>query len=161
MTVRTDVLIDWAVSPRLITVEAPSVNITVQDLVDTLRSLESELSALNDKKILKATGKDKLGGSRFVGITATLQDAQLTFESRSGPTFYTCTVTDGNLVAVDDVDGIIDAIAPSDYTWVRQELDVSPGLVGVMDLESGPSIMIKFKDGAGVVRTGRVAVLEE
>lgn len=146
MTVRTDLVIDWTVSPRLIMVEAPSVTITVQDLVDTLRDLESELEAMNDKRILGATGKDALGGSRFVGITATLQDAQLTFEARAGPTFATCTVTDGNLVAVDDVGSIIDAIAPSDYTWVRQELDVSPGLIesGVSGLTAEESAALTF-----------------
>ena len=39
MTIRTDLTIDWASSPRIATVLSPSTEITMQDLVDTCRIL--------------------------------------------------------------------------------------------------------------------------
>ena len=41
MAIRNDVTVDWSVYPRIITVLAPSTEITMQDMLDTLRELES------------------------------------------------------------------------------------------------------------------------
>jgi len=43
MVVRSDLTFNWASSPRLITVQSPSTEITIQDLVDTCRNEEQKL----------------------------------------------------------------------------------------------------------------------
>ena len=96
MTIRTDVQVNWQLSPRLIIVDAPSVEITIQDLVDTARHLEAEIGNIEDDPIISAAGKESLGGGVTVGITATLQNSQLYFESRDTPLDNTKTVSTGN-----------------------------------------------------------------
>jgi len=101
MASRTDVTIDWSVSPRIITVADPSTSITVQDLVDTCRNLEDELpEGMSYDHIIDAAGKEALGGGVQVGITATLRNALLEFEARGGPGYTQCEVEGGNLVAL-------------------------------------------------------------
>jgi hypothetical protein len=85
MPVRSDVHVEWHRSPRIIVVEAPSISITVEDLVDTLRDLEDELDTIDDAAILDASGKQYLGPTERVGITVTLLNARLSFEQRSSP----------------------------------------------------------------------------
>lgn len=84
MSIRTDILVDFNVSPRIITVEAPSTELTMQDLVDTMRTIEDDLlTGMSQPKILDAAGKEGLGGGVLVGITVILQNAQITFEERN------------------------------------------------------------------------------
>lgn len=94
MAVLNYVWIEWRLSPRIIVVESPYTNITIQDLVDTLRHQEALLTAIDDPKLLNASGKEDLGGGTSVGITAELQNARLMFEARSTPisTGNTCSV---------------------------------------------------------------------
>lgn len=82
MAVRPDVHVRWALSPRVIVVEAPSAELTAQDLVDTAREAEDELFNIEDRSLLSASGKQPLGGSTYVGITVELQDAVVAFEAR-------------------------------------------------------------------------------
>lgn len=83
MTVRNDVVVDFTVNPRIITVLAPSTEITIQDLHDTLREIEDDVFNLKEPILISSAGKEALGGGVLVGITATLQDAQLAFETRT------------------------------------------------------------------------------
>lgn len=101
MTIRNDVTVNWASSPRIITVASPSETITIKDLYDTLRSLEASLSSMDDDSIVEAGGLEDLGGGVQVGLTVTLLNAKLAFESRSGPAFSQCRISGGNLVAKD------------------------------------------------------------
>lgn len=86
MTERSDVTVDWGKSPRIITVAAPSTTITVQDLIDTLRSntlqageADDSLDNMDDDFILDAEGK----ANDVTGVVAILQNAQLSFEQRT------------------------------------------------------------------------------
>jgi len=126
---RSDISVDFDVSPRIITVASPSVTLAIQDLVDTLRIIEASLLNLDNPALLKAEGKSDLGGGKFVGITATLLDAKIAFEARPGPTFVRCTVTDGNIVAVDGASLIIDEIEVTAFTQVLVEKSTSPALI--------------------------------
>jgi len=128
MAVRGDVSVDFDKSPRIITVASPAVNIEVQDLVDTLRFLEAEQVNMTYPALVRAAGKDNLG-TGYVGITATLQDAQLAFEDRSGPSYTQCSVTGGNLVAMDTNGFNITPIYPTDFTQVVVFQSTSPTLV--------------------------------
>lgn len=92
MTERADLSTDWSESPRLIEVAAPSTAITIQDLLDTCRSNTLQpgeggdgLNNMDDDPIIDAAGKEDLGGGVLVGLSATLQNAQLLFETRVTP----------------------------------------------------------------------------
>lgn len=100
MTTRTDVKVDFLESPRIIEVQAPSTEITMQDLVDTLRKQEDAFTGLPFEKLTNASGKEDLGGGVLVGITVDLQNAQLSFEPRTDPA-QTGTVTTGSGTPVD------------------------------------------------------------
>jgi hypothetical protein len=99
MAVRTDIRVDWNVSPRIVQVDSPSTTLVLQDLVDTLRDIEDGASgtiinpetvqqgqAMTEPHLINAAGKEDLGGGVSVGITAALQDAQLSFEARNTAT---------------------------------------------------------------------------
>ena len=81
MVTRDDLTVDYLESPRIIEIAAPSTEITMQDLVDTVRIDEYSFSTpgMANPKLLNASGKEDLGGGVLVGITADLQDAQLSF----------------------------------------------------------------------------------
>lgn len=85
MAIRSDVKVLWNRSPRLIIVAAPSVEITIQDLHDTLRALEEEPANLSYPYIIGTSGKNDLGGGKFVGLTAELRNARIAFEARTTP----------------------------------------------------------------------------
>lgn len=118
MTIRDDITIDWNASPRIITVAAPSVEITLQDLVDTLRVMECHPLTQNDDKIVNSYGKQSLGGGVLVGITLELLNAKLAFEARGGSAFVQCNVTGGNMVALNASGDVIDPIETTAYTQI-------------------------------------------
>ena len=97
MAERSDLTTDWAESPRLVEVAGPSTDIIVQDLHDTLNSntkqaSHTEIENLDDDPLIDSAGKEDLGGGVQVGITSTMLNSQLAFESRLTPT-ETGTVT--------------------------------------------------------------------
>lgn len=110
MTTRTDVNTDYTPSPRVIEVEAPSTELTVQDLVDTVRIQEEAFSGLSFTKLIDAAGKEDLGGGVLVGITANLQDAQVSFQARTTPA-ETGTVTTGSGPATNGLQTFVDTSA--------------------------------------------------
>ena len=99
MAIRNDLSINWSASPRIITVDAPSVEITCQDLLDTLRFEEAQPANMDDKTIVDASGKETLDDSNNVGLTITLQNALVGFEARLGPEYIQCRMNGGNVVA--------------------------------------------------------------
>ena len=113
MTFRTDVTIDWIASPRVVEVAEPSTEITIQDLYDTTAILQARVYNTVFDPIVSAGGKESLGGGVQVGVTLTLQNAQLKFEDRLTNT--RCEVRGGNLVAVDGVGAEIDPTAFSAF----------------------------------------------
>lgn len=101
MTERTDLTTFWEEDPRIIEAASPSVEIALQDLHDTLRSNtkqagEGDLENIDDDFIIDSAGKEDLGGGVSVGITSTLQQAEVAFESRLTPAEEgTITTADG------------------------------------------------------------------
>lgn len=126
MTVRRDVSVDWFASPRVITVNSPSVEILVQDLVDTLRELEDELENIGFVAIVRATGKQELTTELSVGITCTLLNARLAFEARPSAPFVRCDVVGGNLLAVDEAETPIEVIEITSFTQIVYDLSPAP-----------------------------------
>lgn len=129
MAFRSDVVIDWTTSPRVITVLAPSTTITIQDLNDTIRVLEGgRVWAMSRPYILDSEGKFDLG-IKLTGISLRMVDAKLAFEARGGPTWAECTVTGGNLASVDSLGAAVWPIQFTNYCSVTFESDVSAALI--------------------------------
>lgn len=85
MTTRTDVEVTYVTSPRVAEVKAPSTEIIMQDLVDTLRKKEDTFEGMVFKKLINASGKEDLGGGVSVGITVAMQNLLLAFQGRTTP----------------------------------------------------------------------------
>lgn len=60
--------------------EAPSIELLVQDLVDTGRDLEYSWQGMSHPKLINASGKEPLGGGLFNGITVSIQNGQVLFQ---------------------------------------------------------------------------------
>ena len=111
MTTRDDVNADYQPSPRVVEIAAPSTELTVQDLLDTLRiSEEGFAEGLSFDKLIDAAGKEDLGGGVLVGITANLQNAQVSFEARRTPA-ETGTVTTASGAGVNGLQTFVDTSA--------------------------------------------------
>jgi len=104
MVFRADISVDWNSNPRLIFVANPSTEISIQDLVDTLRILEEKpWEGLAYPYIIDAAGKESLGGGVSVGITAKLLNAKLAFEARKNSIQNgSITTTDSSGVILND-----------------------------------------------------------
>ena len=92
MAIRTDIHVDFSVSPRLVLVEDPSDQVTMQDLHDTLRNIEARPQNSDDDELVSTAGKEDLGGGVKVGLTTTLMNAKLAFWPRQ-PSIATSTAT--------------------------------------------------------------------
>lgn len=128
MAIRSDISIDWSLSPRIITIDAPSTKITMQDLYDTLRT--EEVVQVDEPRIIAGAGKEPLGDGLLVGLTLTLNNALLAFEARTGPSYIQCLVSGGNLVAVDNNgDPVANPIFPTSFTQVVMSASSSATLI--------------------------------
>ena len=139
MAIRTDVAVNWELSPRLIEIENPSTEFSAQDSGDTLRSLEHLPNAGYDTfshdYIIDLSGKEDLGGGTSVGITLVYRDAQVAFgrtASRSSGT-----VTTGSSTQLIDslADFVTDLVQRGD--WVINFTDQSvTEVLEVVDLNT-------------------------
>ena len=126
---------------KIITVEAPQTEVTIQDLYDAIRDYEDEVYNMEVGKICDASGKEELGGGVRVGITLKLIDWKLKFEDRSGPNYITCNVRGGNLVCYDtSINDYVNPIEPSAYVKAYAKLDRKHGL------------KIPYRDPNGILR---------
>ena len=85
MATRSDIVVDYNPSPRIVEVIGISTELSVQDVVDTLRMREEAFTGMSHPKLLDASGKEQLGESQWTGVTASLRNAQLAFEPRRMP----------------------------------------------------------------------------
>ena len=103
--------------------------ITIQELINTIRDWEGNLENMDVAKIADASGKEDLGGGLQVGITLKLLNWKLKFEARPGPDWIDCAVSGGNLVAVNGNNQPMNPIQPSDYVTVTIVKAVSAALM--------------------------------
>ncbi|HLE48877.1 MAG TPA: right-handed parallel beta-helix repeat-containing protein [Patescibacteria group bacterium] len=111
----------WYENPRIIEIPLPATEITIQDLTDQIKDLEDEPANLAFPILVKTFGKQPLGAGVYVGITAELQNAKVSFAARDGtdiPPEVLCTISGGNLVAVDENGVPMNPIHPTAYTQV-------------------------------------------
>ena len=95
MPERTDISLDFADSPRIAQIDAGAPNLSIQDLLDTIRVTEDDFNALSFLKLANASGKDNLGGGLLVGITVAMQNLKVALEANRTPA-QTGTVTTGS-----------------------------------------------------------------
>lgn len=108
-------------NPRVIEILAPLTEVSIQDLTDQIKDWEDEPASLSYPILVKTFGKQTLGGGVAVGITAELQNAKISFTARDGtdtPPEVLCTISGGNLVAVDENNAAMSPIYPTAYTQV-------------------------------------------
>lgn len=113
---------------RVIQVDSPQTEVTIQDLVNQIRLYEEKPINLDYGTIANAYGKQPLGGGSYVGITLELiNNWRIAFEARSGPDTILCTVSGGNLVAINDYDN--NPIKPTAFTQVVISQSSSPTII--------------------------------
>lgn len=116
-----------------IIVGAGDTTLEIQELYDKIRDYEDEPGNLDLKQIISAGGKEPLGGTVFVGITASLLDGwQVLFTTLSQDT----RLDGGNIVAFDEIgdqqpplanSNIVTIAASSSATIVTTGSGVLPG----------------------------------
>ena len=122
------IYVSWDESPRIIYIQAPTTEITIQELTNQIKDIEDEPAHLQYPILILTFGKQDLGGGALVGITAVLQNAKIAFEARNGPDTVQCTVTGGNLVATDENGDTINPVYPTAYTQVTIQQSTSPSI---------------------------------
>lgn len=135
MAFRSDVSVDFDANPRIVELAAPATTINIQDMYDTLRTIEARIDNLNRPPLvdnLRTGGKQTLSAVKQNGITIALNNALFKFADRAGPSHTNMEIQDGNLVAIDDTTPtplFIDPVDPSAFINTIRELDVSAALL--------------------------------
>lgn len=144
---------------KTITVLSPGVAVGVQELVDKIAGYMDEPSQLSIDVIADWEGKAGLGGSEFTGITLTLiNDWRVQFEARGGPTYISCQVTGGNLVAINAFSD--NPIKPTAFTQVQIRQSQAPTIInaGVEEfwdaLRSAHTVGGSFGEGVLIATSG-------
>ena len=102
---------------KIITVQAPDTEITVQELYNAIRDWEDNPENMSEDKVCDAAGKDPLGGGLYTAITLILRNGwKLKFEERTEPTL--CIVRGGNLIATDELGNFVYPIETSENVTV-------------------------------------------
>jgi hypothetical protein len=110
---------------KLIIIEAPATEITIQDLINAIRDFEDDIQNMEISTIANAYGKQDLGGGIKVGITLELiNNWRIKFQDRAGPDYIKCVVKGGNLVAINQYNN--NPICPSAYVTLEIAQSVSP-----------------------------------
>lgn len=137
-TTSSDTVLTFDRATNGIQVNAPRTVITIQELTNLIREYEDEWESMAFSAIIKAAGKDALGGGVFVGITLTLLDPwEIFFEARPGPDVVECFIRGGNLVATDAVDAARPAMRESPFTFVVIEQSTSAALIAQAEQVAG------------------------
>jgi len=144
MAERSDITVDWGISPRLAEVALPSTELATQDAHDTFNSntlqpgmADASLENIDDEPIIASAGKEDLGGGTSVGITATLLDMQIAFERTASRSSGAVTTADsaGELLIDNLADFVTEGVQRGD--WVINFTDQSVcEVLSVVDLNT-------------------------
>jgi hypothetical protein len=107
MTTRGDIRVIYSTDPRLVIVATPSTELTIQDLHDTLSSIDDDFTSMSFPHTLTTTGKQDLGGGVKVGLTLQLENAQVAFQRRTTKVSTGAVTTNGDIAP--DFQTVIDA----------------------------------------------------
>jgi hypothetical protein len=112
------VTVDFEMSPRIATVPISLDAVTVQDWHDTLTNIQGRPENMSFDDLIDSAGKEDLGGGVAVGVTATMQNCKIAFSARLGPSYVQCTVSGGNIVALDGNGDPMSPIEPTAFTQI-------------------------------------------
>src|SRR3990167_10017343 len=113
---------------RVVQVDSPQTSVAVQDLINQIRAYEEQLINMDYGTIANAYGKQALGGGAFIGITLELiNDWRIAFEARPGPDTILCSVSGGNLVAINQYAN--NPIKPTAFTQINIAQSSSPTII--------------------------------
>ena len=101
MTIIAGTIVDWTVSPRIITFPIAENSANVTDIQDTLLDLEDSEEGIVFKHLREMSGGEDLGGGVSVGFTMELQNAQLSFAARVTPLETGTITTPGTTTLID------------------------------------------------------------
>jgi hypothetical protein len=101
VTIIAGTTVDWTVSPRIITIPSPLVEVTIEDLQDTLLDLEDDEEGIIFPFLRKTSGGEALGGGVTVGLTMEQQNARLSFAARTTPAETGTATSTGTTILVD------------------------------------------------------------
>lgn len=119
MAERGDITVNQDID--VVMVAAPSEELKIQDLHDTMRAYEDDLVNTIHDDMIASSGKQDLGGVLKVGVTSELQDGRrVAFEGRKG---WTCSGT----ITTPDAGGTL--LVDSSATFITD--GVEPGAWGV------------------------------
>jgi hypothetical protein len=124
MAHREDFTFNMELSPRIITIKAPSTEATVQEIHDTLTTYEDSLEGLAYPRLITSSGKEDLGGGVRVGISSTLQNARIAFEARK-------TFLASGSVTTEDTNGTI--LTDSLATFITNGITPGSWIVNMTD----------------------------
>ena len=102
MTTRSDVEVDFELTPRLADITSASEEITVQDSHDTLSTIQDSGEGGQYEFLVGTTGGEPLGGGVTVGLTTVLNNLQYAFQATSPVSVGSVTLTDANGVVLTD-----------------------------------------------------------
>ena len=100
---------------HLITVTDNTV--TIQQLLNAARNWEASQENMDCAQVAEAAGKQVLSETTQVGVTLTLMNWKIFFGDRGSP--VVCSITDGNLVAVDSDGYPMSPIEPATNVTVQ------------------------------------------
>lgn len=103
MATRDDITLDYSKDPRIARIAAPSVEVVVQDLHDTLSDIDDEIRNLIHTHTIESAGKESLGGGVQVAVTSTLQNAVVAFDARK-TSAASGTITTGDSLGLSLID---------------------------------------------------------
>jgi hypothetical protein len=76
--------VNWGQSPRLVQIHAPALEVSAQDLYDTLRDREDDIPNMSQAAIVSAAGKEACFDGTNMPVTCCLHDAQVVFLAGKG-----------------------------------------------------------------------------
>jgi hypothetical protein len=113
---------------RVIRINLPETEASIQDILNQIRDYEDELDFLDYGHIANAYGKQSLGSGAYVGITLELiNNWRIQYQDRAAGPTVTAYITGGNLVAINDYDN--NPVKPSDYVTVVIAQSTSPSII--------------------------------
>jgi hypothetical protein len=134
MTDRSDISVQFTLDPRLAEIDAPSVEVSVQDSHDTLTGRQDSVEGMRFPDLVDTAGGESLGGGTTVGLTTSLLNVQYAFSRTASRCSGTVTTGDSILLIDSGATFITDSVARGD--WVINFTDQSVTEVLSVDSET-------------------------
>ena len=139
---------------HLITVTDDTV--TIQNLLNAIRAWEAGQENMDCGQVAEAAGKQVLSETTQVGVTLKLLNWKITLGDRSSP--VVCSVTDGNLVAVDGYGYPMSPIEPSTNVtvMVAQSSSATIGVTDIDDVRSDLAFIKQIESGRWKIESNQM-----